>query len=615
MMYSTTAAYEHHTTALSPLKSSPTSSPSNLNHHHGHGLHPHHHLYPSNPSADVFQVSMDSSGGGGSGDYSSLLHSHSNLHHHHQALLNNNSHPPHHLGHPQQQLELDQPPPPHSHSHHPHHLLNPHESLHLHHGLDESNTARSNLITLGPNSHPGELHPNVEFVDFTPSPSSDSTHRESPLIPGSGSFVPEENNNNIASCTTPSSSGSCAVSSSNPLHYTGGLTQLHSSSQQHLLHPPLPLQSQDILVVPPLSSSGALSPETVGHHPIHQSIHVEDLGTSINTSGTSSNNSSSNLLGQSLNHTLEESPSTSSTTSSSSNNSSSSLNNNNNNTKGSIGIGNRPMDPEFTSHQIDCICDSLMQRGKINLLEDFIHDWCSHSYHESGKEHSDSVIRAIAYVAFEKGDFKKVYSIMETKVFDSKYHSKLQEMWNLAHYKEAESIRGRKLGAVDKYRLRRKFPLPRTIWDGEETIYCFKEKSRKYLKDTYKTNRYPTPDEKRTLSKKTGLSLTQVSNWFKNRRQRDRTPNNRGESGPLESPTGLDSGELKYPNDCYSPNKQCLMEQSPVLRNFGIVGSIKSEHWAGIPNYGGYSNSGTPPGPNTGFDLASLQSLSPSGQQ
>ena len=27
-------------------------------------------------------------------------------------------------------------------------------------------------------------------------------------------------------------------------------------------------------------------------------------------------------------------------------------------------------------------------------------------------------------------------------------------------------------------RIRRKFPLPRTIWDGEETSYCFKEKSR-----------------------------------------------------------------------------------------------------------------------------------------
>ena len=52
------------------------------------------------------------------------------------------------------------------------------------------------------------------------------------------------------------------------------------------------------------------------------------------------------------------------------------------------------------------------------------------------------------------------------------------------------------------------------------------EKSRQSLKDCYKQNRYPTPDEKRNLAKKTGLTLTQVSNWFKNRRQRDRTPQN-----------------------------------------------------------------------------------------
>ena len=85
-------------------------------------------------------------------------------------------------------------------------------------------------------------------------------------------------------------------------------------------------------------------------------------------------------------------------------------------------------------------------------------------------------------------------------------------------------IRGRPLGAVDKYRLRKKFPLPKTIWDGEETVYCFKERSRNALKECYTQNRYPTPDEKRALARQTGLTLTQVSNWFKNRRQRDRTP-------------------------------------------------------------------------------------------
>ena len=46
------------------------------------------------------------------------------------------------------------------------------------------------------------------------------------------------------------------------------------------------------------------------------------------------------------------------------------------------------------------------------------------------------------------------------------------------------------LGAVDKYRLRKKYPLPKTIWDGEETVYCFKEKSRNALKDCYTRNRF-----------------------------------------------------------------------------------------------------------------------------
>ena len=79
-----------------------------------------------------------------------------------------------------------------------------------------------------------------------------------------------------------------------------------------------------------------------------------------------------------------------------------------------------------------------------------------------------------------------------------------------AHYIEAEKLRGRPLGAVGKYRVRRKFPLPRTIWDGEETSYCFKEKSRAVLRDWYTHNPYPSPREKRELAEATGLTVTQV---------------------------------------------------------------------------------------------------------
>ena len=91
-----------------------------------------------------------------------------------------------------------------------------------------------------------------------------------------------------------------------------------------------------------------------------------------------------------------------------------------------------------------------------------------------------------------------------------------------AHYAEAEKTRGRALGAVGKYRIRRRYPLPRTIWDGEQTSYCFRETSRRALREWYASNPYPSPRQKRHLAEMTGLTSVQVSNWFKNRRQRDR---------------------------------------------------------------------------------------------
>ena len=80
-------------------------------------------------------------------------------------------------------------------------------------------------------------------------------------------------------------------------------------------------------------------------------------------------------------------------------------------------------------------------------------------------------------------NFKELYKILESHNFHPNSHSHLQDLWLRAHYMEAEKTRGRALGAVGKYRIRRKFPLPRTIWDGEETSYCFKEKSRVILRD------------------------------------------------------------------------------------------------------------------------------------
>ncbi|XP_013781771.2 homeobox protein SIX2-like [Limulus polyphemus] len=179
----------------------------------------------------------------------------------------------------------------------------------------------------------------------------------------------------------------------------------------------------------------------------------------------------------------------------------------------------------FSPEQVACVCEALSQAGDIDRLARFLWSLPPSELLRGNQ----SVLRAQSTVAFHRGNFKELYSILENHDFDSQYHTELQQMWYKAHYREAEKVRGRPLGAVDKYRLRRKYPLPKTIWDGEETIYCFKEKSRIALKECYNHNRYPTPDEKRNLAKKTGLTLTQVSNWFKNRRQRDRTPQQRSD--------------------------------------------------------------------------------------
>ncbi|XP_051580335.1 homeobox protein SIX5 isoform X1 [Myxocyprinus asiaticus] len=175
----------------------------------------------------------------------------------------------------------------------------------------------------------------------------------------------------------------------------------------------------------------------------------------------------------------------------------------------------------FSTDQVACLCEALLQAGNVDRLWRFLSTIPPSADLLRGNE---TLLKAQALVAFHREEFKELYAILDSRDFHPSNHGFLQDLYLKARYKEAERSRGRSLGAVDKYRLRKKFPLPKTIWDGEETVYCFKEKSRTALKECYRINRYPTPDEKKNLAKVTGLSLTQVSNWFKNRRQRDRTP-------------------------------------------------------------------------------------------
>ncbi|CAI2354078.1 unnamed protein product [Caenorhabditis sp. 36 PRJEB53466] len=173
----------------------------------------------------------------------------------------------------------------------------------------------------------------------------------------------------------------------------------------------------------------------------------------------------------------------------------------------------------YSEEQIACILEALTSgTNEIRKLSQFV--WITMEREEMRS--NQYILKAQAFLAFHSNNYKELYRIIETHHFASEHHPSLQEWWLNAHYHEAEKIRGRQLGAVGKYRIRRKYPLPRTIWDGEETSYCFRDKSRVLLREWYIRNSYPSPREKRDLAEKTHLTVTQVSNWFKNRRQRDR---------------------------------------------------------------------------------------------
>lgn len=229
---------------------------------------------------------------------------------------------------------------------------------------------------------------------------------------------------------------------------------------------------------------------------------------------------------------------------------------------GGGGSGGRESLPSFgfTQEQVACVCEVLQQAGNIERLGRFL--W---SLPQCDKlQLNESVLKAKAVVAFHRGQYKELYRLLEHHQFSPNNHAKLQALWLKAHYVEAEKLRGRPLGAVGKYRVRRKFPLPRTIWDGEETSYCFKEKSRSVLRDWYAHNPYPSPREKRELAEATGLTTTQVSNWFKNRRQRDRAAEHKDNGGSDKQ--HLDSSsdsEMDTPNAMlHHPSQQSQQQQS-----------------------------------------------------
>ncbi|XP_070507708.1 protein Optix isoform X2 [Chironomus tepperi] len=233
----------------------------------------------------------------------------------------------------------------------------------------------------------------------------------------------------------------------------------------------------------------------------------------------------------------------------------------------------------FTASQVATVCETLEESGDIERLARFL--WSLPVAHPNISEldRSEAVLRARAVVAYHTGHFRELYAILERHKFTKSSHGKLQAMWLEAHYHEAEKLRGRPLGPVDKYRVRKKFPLPRTIWDGEQKTHCFKERTRSLLREWYLQDPYPNPTKKRELASATGLTPTQVGNWFKNRRQRDRAAaaKNRLNQPPL---SGNNSNNLggRHLHPTLSPDTDSDSDSDISLGTHSPIPSMTSQH-------------------------------------
>ncbi|GMT00171.1 hypothetical protein PENTCL1PPCAC_22345, partial [Pristionchus entomophagus] len=172
--------------------------------------------------------------------------------------------------------------------------------------------------------------------------------------------------------------------------------------------------------------------------------------------------------------------------------------------------------------QFDCICHTLYQSKEGGPLVKLFRE-NETLLSRMGEEYwTDYVVLGYLLAQFHSEQYERLFETISRGVFSTRHYKELQDLWYAGRYKESEKKRHKILGAVEKYRIRRKYPPPSTIWDGQETVYSFKENSRKYLKQFYTSNPYPSLEQKKEICRVTDLELVQISNWFKNRRQREK---------------------------------------------------------------------------------------------
>ncbi|XP_054829163.1 homeobox protein SIX6-like [Eublepharis macularius] len=170
----------------------------------------------------------------------------------------------------------------------------------------------------------------------------------------------------------------------------------------------------------------------------------------------------------------------------------------------------------FSPSQVARVCEALQESGEFERLARFL--WSlppslSTLQHHEGLNCTHSTCQ----------DSESLGNLLPTATWLAPYRSQASAF----HLEPFGTLRpgDRFLGpVVDRSPSRKKLPslLRDSVQDREQKVNGFKERTRNLLREWYLQDPYPNPSRKRHLAQATGLTPTQVGNWFKNRRQRDR---------------------------------------------------------------------------------------------
>ncbi|KAL8184397.1 UNVERIFIED_CONTAM: hypothetical protein K2H54_015969 [Gekko kuhli] len=127
---------------------------------------------------------------------------------------------------------------------------------------------------------------------------------------------------------------------------------------------------------------------------------------------------------------------------------------------------------------------------------------------------------------------------------------------------------------VDRSPVRKKLSRD-SVQDGEQKANGFKERTRNLLREWYLQDPYPNPSRKRHLAQATGLTPTQVGNWFKNRRQRDRAAS--AKNRLQKEPPGQPSDSSHPPRNKSPPGAPCQPTDTSTPTEQGDPTSPTSE--------------------------------------